>query len=86
MKTHQTSVRVAGQDLLKFWSSLPKDCNLTAYVWNATDGWLTMHFVLSSFFNLAAIQGHGYYLHDDFYDYDTGEATERIFASICLLI
>ncbi len=28
------------------------------------------------FFNLAAIHGHGYYLHDDFYDYDTGEATQ----------
>jgi hypothetical protein len=30
----------------------------------------------SEFFNLAAIHGHGYYLHDDFYDYDTGEATQ----------
>ncbi len=28
------------------------------------------------FFNLTAIHGHGYYLHDDFYDYDTGEATQ----------
>lgn len=28
------------------------------------------------FFNLAAIHGHGYFLHDDFYDYDTGEATQ----------
>lgn len=28
------------------------------------------------FFNLAAIHGHGYYLHDDFYDYGTGEATQ----------
>jgi hypothetical protein len=28
------------------------------------------------FFNLASIHGHGYYLHDDFYDYDTGEATQ----------
>ena len=28
------------------------------------------------FFNLAAIHGHSYYLHDDFYDYDTGEATQ----------
>jgi hypothetical protein len=30
----------------------------------------------SEFFNLTAIHGHGYYLHDDFYDYDTGEATQ----------
>jgi len=28
------------------------------------------------FFHLTAIHGHGYYLHDDFYDYDTGEATQ----------
>jgi hypothetical protein len=28
------------------------------------------------FFNLTAIHGHGYYLHDDFYDFDTGEATQ----------
>lgn len=28
------------------------------------------------FFNLVAVHGHGYYLHDDFYDYDTGEATQ----------
>ncbi|GET24149.1 hypothetical protein [Prolixibacter sp. NT017] len=28
------------------------------------------------FFNLTAIHGHGYYLHDDFYDYDTGEAMQ----------
>ena len=28
------------------------------------------------FFNLTAIHGQGYYLHDDFYDYDTGEATQ----------
>ncbi len=28
------------------------------------------------FFNLAAIHGHNYDLHDDFYDYDTGEATQ----------
>ena len=28
------------------------------------------------FFNLTAIHGHSYYLHDDFYDYDTGEATQ----------
>jgi hypothetical protein len=28
------------------------------------------------FFNLAAIHGHGYHLHDDFYDYETGEATQ----------
>lgn len=28
------------------------------------------------FFNLASIHGHSYYLHDDFYDYDTGEATQ----------
>lgn len=26
------------------------------------------------FFNLAAIHGHGYYLDDDYYDFDTGEA------------
>ena len=28
------------------------------------------------FFNLTSIHGHGYYLHDDFYDCDTGEATQ----------
>jgi hypothetical protein len=28
------------------------------------------------FFNLAAIHGHSFYLHDDFYDYETGEATQ----------
>lgn len=28
------------------------------------------------FFNLTAIHGHGYYLHDDFYDYKSGEATQ----------
>jgi hypothetical protein len=28
------------------------------------------------FFNLVSIHGHTYYLHDDFYDYDTGEATQ----------
>ena len=28
------------------------------------------------FFNLTAIHGHGSYLHDDFYDYETGEATQ----------
>lgn len=28
------------------------------------------------FFNLTSIHGHGYYLHDDFYDYDSGEATQ----------
>ncbi|MBE7170323.1 MAG: hypothetical protein INR73_07020 [Williamsia sp.] len=28
------------------------------------------------FFNLAAIHGHSYFLHDDFYDFDTGEATQ----------
>lgn len=28
------------------------------------------------FFNLAAIHGHGYYLQDDFYDYNSGEATQ----------
>lgn len=28
------------------------------------------------FFNLTSIHGHGFYLHDDFYDYDTGEATQ----------
>jgi hypothetical protein len=28
------------------------------------------------FFNLSAIHGHSQYLHDDFYDYDTGEATQ----------
>lgn len=28
------------------------------------------------FFNLAAIHGHSFHLHDDFYDYDTGEATQ----------
>ncbi|KIC90273.1 hypothetical protein, partial [Flavihumibacter solisilvae] len=28
------------------------------------------------FFNLTAIHGHVYYLHDDFYDYDTGKATQ----------
>ncbi|GGH27492.1 hypothetical protein FAZ19_19035 [Sphingobacterium alkalisoli] len=28
------------------------------------------------FFNLTAIHGHTYYLHDDFYNYDTGEATQ----------
>ena len=28
------------------------------------------------FFNLTAIHGHSFYLHDDFYDYDTGEATQ----------
>jgi hypothetical protein len=27
-------------------------------------------------FNLVAIHGHGYYLHDDFYDYQTGLATQ----------
>ena len=27
-------------------------------------------------FNLASLHGHDYYLHDDFYDYDTGEATQ----------
>lgn len=30
----------------------------------------------SEFFNLTAIHGHGYYLHDDFYNYDTGEAIQ----------
>lgn len=28
------------------------------------------------FFKLTAIHGHTYYLHDDFYDYDTGVATQ----------
>ena len=28
------------------------------------------------FFNLSAIHGHSFYLHDDFYDYETGEATQ----------
>ena len=28
------------------------------------------------FFNLTAIHGHGSYLHDDFYNYETGEATQ----------
>jgi hypothetical protein len=28
------------------------------------------------FFNLTAIHGHSQYLHDDFYDFDTGEATQ----------
>lgn len=28
------------------------------------------------FFNLAAIHGHDSYLHDDFYDYETGDATQ----------
>jgi hypothetical protein len=28
------------------------------------------------FFNLTAIHGHNYYLRDDFYDYDTGKATQ----------
>jgi hypothetical protein len=28
------------------------------------------------FFNLTAIHGHRYYLHDVFYDYDTGKATQ----------
>ncbi|TJZ51828.1 hypothetical protein FAZ15_19975 [Sphingobacterium olei] len=28
------------------------------------------------FFNLTAIHGHAYYLHDDFYNYGTGEATQ----------
>lgn len=28
------------------------------------------------FFNLTAIHGHNYYLHDDFYDYNTGEAMQ----------
>lgn len=28
------------------------------------------------FFNLTAIHGHGYFLHDDFYDFNTGEATQ----------
>ncbi|MGV3527257.1 MAG: hypothetical protein ACO1OO_00020 [Flavisolibacter sp.] len=28
------------------------------------------------FFNLATIHGHGYYLNDDLYDYNTGEATQ----------
>jgi hypothetical protein len=28
------------------------------------------------FFNLTSIHGHSYYLHDDFYDFDTGEATQ----------
>lgn len=28
------------------------------------------------FFNLTAIHGHSSYLHDDFYDYETGEATQ----------
>lgn len=28
------------------------------------------------FFNLTSIHGHSYYLQDDFYDYDTGEATQ----------
>lgn len=28
------------------------------------------------FFNLASIHGHNYYLQDDFYDYETGEATQ----------
>ncbi len=27
-------------------------------------------------FNLVAIHGHAYYLHDDFYDHDTGVATQ----------
>src|ERR1044071_3903018 len=30
----------------------------------------------SEFFHLAAIHGHCYYLHDDFYDDSTGEATQ----------
>jgi hypothetical protein len=30
------------------------------------------------FFNLTAIHGHTYLLHDDFYDYDTGEATQPL--------
>lgn len=34
------------------------------------------------FFNLTSIHGHGYYLHDDFYDYDTGEATQSDIAVI----
>jgi hypothetical protein len=28
------------------------------------------------FFNLVSIHGYNYYLHDDFYDYDTGQATQ----------
>lgn len=28
------------------------------------------------FFNLASIHGHSYYLYDDFYDYETGEAMQ----------
>ena len=28
------------------------------------------------FFNLTAIHGHSFYLHDDFYDFETGEATQ----------
>ncbi|WP_254560957.1 hypothetical protein [Dyadobacter diqingensis] len=28
------------------------------------------------FFNLTAIHGHSSHLHDDFYDYETGEATQ----------
>jgi hypothetical protein len=28
------------------------------------------------FFNLSAIHGHNFYLHDDFYDYETGEAVQ----------
>jgi len=28
------------------------------------------------FFNLVSIHGNGYYLHDDFYDYEIGEATQ----------
>jgi hypothetical protein len=34
------------------------------------------------FFNLAAIHGHSYYLHDDFYDFDTGEAMQPKIAVI----
>lgn len=31
------------------------------------------------YFNLTAIHGHDYYLQDDFYDYETGEATQPDF-------
>lgn len=30
----------------------------------------------SEYFNLASIHGHSFHLHDDFYDYETGEATQ----------
>ncbi|MDE5944079.1 MAG: hypothetical protein K2G93_00620 [Rikenella sp.] len=77
MKCESCRTRDAVREVSKTTEDCPEACG-PAYRLCAECAERLENYALrpAEFFNLAAIHGHGYYLHDDFYDWENGRAEQ----------